>query len=498
MTKLESSKSRQHLQTPSTPISQPLSHVSSHRTLPNHTPQTNFSSPMGSSPYFSKDENPFPRPDTSDSLSKDMAWPTAIKPVSPAKLGRGKVSVRMESPLRKTRSTSNSRRQSANPRPNDQNGSPQLLISDKQKHKRKKSTDPEQTTPEKKDDAKRETREKSSDKTNSKIVSMNKKPNIQITSLKEGENLINKLKETDVPSLPIRRVNSSRSYSSNSSERASLPSIPELLQDNPPPPSSAGKDSNHTSPISYFSTMSFPTPTSPQSTVPRSRQSQNSLDSNGSEKSSVSSLNTVTTTTPLMGPPKCLRPQPPCKYSPIVVITGPGPLGKTEVLFKVMNSLSFCISFAKSLSTRTPLANETSATHYTIISTQDFQKMIKTHQLIEHAFCAGYYYGTSWNEVSNVVLECQKVCLLDLDMYGAKQVKTAVGINPVFIRLYASQLLESTPTGCDDFSSEPGFFQLELPLLNTTFCAQEIVTYLESILLIPRQENGMSHSVLIS
>merc|ERR1712096_179724 len=60
--------------------------------------------------------------------------------------------------------------------------------------------------------------------------------------------------------------------------------------------------------------------------------------------------------------------------------------------------------------------------HYNFVAKEQIQREIKEGRFIESAEVHGNYYGTSFGAVDRVVSE-GKVCVLDIDVQGAEQVK---------------------------------------------------------------------------
>lgn len=61
--------------------------------------------------------------------------------------------------------------------------------------------------------------------------------------------------------------------------------------------------------------------------------------------------------------------------------------------------------------------------HFTTIP--EMERRIKNHEFIEYAFVHGNYYGTSFKSVERVI-EQKRMCLLDIDIQGVKNVMKKV------------------------------------------------------------------------
>lgn len=79
-----------------------------------------------------------------------------------------------------------------------------------------------------------------------------------------------------------------------------------------------------------------------------------------------------------------------------------------------------------SATTRDPRPGEVDGIHYHFISKEEFEGLIAENQLLEHAIVHGSnYYGTPLNELTRAEAE-DKHLLLEIDLQGARQVKTRI------------------------------------------------------------------------
>ncbi|KAK9731910.1 Guanylate kinase [Popillia japonica] len=123
-----------------------------------------------------------------------------------------------------------------------------------------------------------------------------------------------------------------------------------------------------------------------------------------------------------------------------LVLCGPSGSGKSTLLRKLMedfpNSFGFCVSHT----TRNPRPGEVNGTHYHFTSRESMLEAIKNNEFIENAEFSGNMYGTSKLAVEHVLSD-GKVCVLDIDVQGVKQVRNT-DLNPWYIFLKPPSLDE--------------------------------------------------------
>ena len=104
----------------------------------------------------------------------------------------------------------------------------------------------------------------------------------------------------------------------------------------------------------------------------------------------------------------------------LLVLSGPGGVGKSTVVSELRNFENFY--FSVSATTRRPRANEIDGVAYHFVSEDSFQQMIEKGEFLEWAEFAGAKYGTPRMPVVES-LESGKNVLLEIEIQGARQVK---------------------------------------------------------------------------
>ena len=104
----------------------------------------------------------------------------------------------------------------------------------------------------------------------------------------------------------------------------------------------------------------------------------------------------------------------------LLVLSGPGGVGKSTVAKKLREAGDFWVSV--SFTTRTPRINEVEGRDYFFVSDQIFAQMISDDKFLEWAEFAGNRYGTPQQQVEDALRQGKNV-LLEIEIAGAKQVK---------------------------------------------------------------------------
>ena len=109
------------------------------------------------------------------------------------------------------------------------------------------------------------------------------------------------------------------------------------------------------------------------------------------------------------------------KPGKLLVLSGPGGVGKSTVAARLRASGDFWVSI--SATTRSPRANEHDGVDYFFISEEEFSRRVRNDEFLEWAEFAGSRYGTPSSAVEEALLAGRNV-LLEIEIDGARQVKT--------------------------------------------------------------------------
>ena len=107
----------------------------------------------------------------------------------------------------------------------------------------------------------------------------------------------------------------------------------------------------------------------------------------------------------------------------LVVLSGPGGVGKSTVAKALKDSSPFFVSI--SATTRAPRFNEIDGVDYHFLSNEEFDDAIAANEFLEWAEFAGNRYGTPRKAVEESLRNGKSV-LLEIEIDGAKQVKAKV------------------------------------------------------------------------
>lgn len=105
-----------------------------------------------------------------------------------------------------------------------------------------------------------------------------------------------------------------------------------------------------------------------------------------------------------------------------LVLCGPSGSGKSTLMKKMLDDFPDRFGFSTSHTTRKPRAGEVDGTHYHFTNATEMRRAIDRGDFIESATFCGNMYGTSKAAVEQVRAQ-GKVCILDIDVQGVKQVK---------------------------------------------------------------------------
>lgn len=114
-----------------------------------------------------------------------------------------------------------------------------------------------------------------------------------------------------------------------------------------------------------------------------------------------------------------------------LVICGPSGSGKSSLLKRLMEEYPDTFGFSVSHTTRKPRPGEEHGVHYFYVSQEELQKRVQAGEFIETAVFSGNLYGTSFAAVEQVQ-SAGKVCVLDIEVEGVKQIKKS-HLNALFV-----------------------------------------------------------------
>ena len=104
----------------------------------------------------------------------------------------------------------------------------------------------------------------------------------------------------------------------------------------------------------------------------------------------------------------------------IVVLSSPSGAGKTTLVKKISSDNKFSISISHT--TRKPRSKEINGKDYFFISNVEFEKLIKDQKFLEYAKVFNNYYGSSSDNVINMLNNGENV-IFDIDWQGTQQIK---------------------------------------------------------------------------
>lgn len=115
----------------------------------------------------------------------------------------------------------------------------------------------------------------------------------------------------------------------------------------------------------------------------------------------------------------------------LTVISGFSGAGKGTVVKQLLQEYDYGLSI--SATTRSPREGEQDGRDYFFKTKEEFEKMIREHQLIEYAQYVGNYYGTPKEYVVQQ-LEQGKDVILEIEMQGALRVREILPeVNLIFL-----------------------------------------------------------------
>ncbi len=108
------------------------------------------------------------------------------------------------------------------------------------------------------------------------------------------------------------------------------------------------------------------------------------------------------------------------KKGGMYILSSPSGAGKTTLVKKIAKNNNFLVSISHT--TRLPRPNEKNGKDYYFVSKNNFKKLIKKKEFLEHAKVFNNYYGSSKKLVTEKLKEGKNI-VFDIDWQGTRQIR---------------------------------------------------------------------------
>lgn len=133
-------------------------------------------------------------------------------------------------------------------------------------------------------------------------------------------------------------------------------------------------------------------------------------------------------------------PEPKTRRGLLIILSSPSGAGKSTLSRRLM-SWDPTLSFSVSATTRAPRPGEEDGREYYFRSREDFEEMVRTGDMLEHAEVFGNLYGSPRGPVV-AAMEAGRDTLFDIDWQGGQQVKQAMRDDVVSIFILPPSIAE--------------------------------------------------------
>jgi len=131
----------------------------------------------------------------------------------------------------------------------------------------------------------------------------------------------------------------------------------------------------------------------------------------------------------------------PLRRGLLLILSSPSGAGKSTLARRLMEWDS-TIRFSVSATTRSPRPGEEDGREYYFRSRQDFEDLVSTGQMLEHAEVFGNFYGSPRGPVETAMAEGRDT-LFDIDWQGGQQIRnSALGRDVVSVFILPPSIAE--------------------------------------------------------